>query len=369
MDTTEIYEKVREHYSSASRMTSVKYGETVAKSFGYSADELANIPQDANLGLSCGNPLAIASLKEGETVIDLGSGAGFDVFLAAKKVGTSGRAIGVDMNDDMLARAERIKSSQPASYGPTSHISFVKSNITSIDLPSETADCIISNCVINLVPAPEKPAVFREMHRLLKPGGRVAVSDILAKKPFTEELKRDVALYVGCVAGASEVREYETWLREAGFKDIMIVDTNADLNVYLETNEDGERKGMGLCCAPGLDPAESESAAAAGGCCGPAKTESTSDGGCCAPKKTESAQASGGCCAPKSTETPQAGSGGCCGPAKTAVAEQSAGGCCVPKSDEPKATVCGVPAPSSSLLGKTNLNEWAGSYKIFAVKN
>ncbi|KAL2264558.1 hypothetical protein VTJ83DRAFT_7068 [Remersonia thermophila] len=352
METTEMYEKVREHYSSASRMTSVKYGETVAKSFGYSAEELANIPQDANLGLSCGNPVAIASLKEGETVIDLGSGAGFDVFLVAKKVGPSGRAIGVDMNDDMLARAERIKSTQPASYGPTSHISFVKSNITSIDLPSETADCIISNCVINLVPDAEKPAVFREMHRLLKPGGRVAVSDILAKKPLSEELKRDVALYVGCVAGASQVAEYERWLGEAGFQDVMIVDTHADLNVYLETNEDGERKG--LCCMPAAAPPGSEPAAAAG-CCPPKSEEPKASGGCC-PPKSEEPKASGGCCPPKSAE-PKA-SGGCC-PPKSAEPKAS-GGCCAPTT---------TTIPATPLLATTDLNEWVASYKIFAVKS
>ncbi|KAK4237625.1 S-adenosyl-L-methionine-dependent methyltransferase [Achaetomium macrosporum] len=256
MDSSKLYDEVREHYSSASRSTSVKYGETVAKSFGYSAEELANIPQDANLGLSCGNPLAIASLKEGDTVIDLGSGAGFDVFLAAAKVGPSGRAIGIDMNDDMLARANAIRATQSASGIPTDHITFLQGNITSLPfLASDMADCIISNCVINLVPRPDKPAVFREMYRLLKPrGGRVAVSDILAKKPLSEQLSKDMALYVGCIAGASTVAEYEAWLAEAGFTDVMIVDTGADLNVYLQTGEDGEKKSSS--CSP----------AAAGGC-------------------------------------------------------------------------------------------------------
>ncbi|KAH6854756.1 S-adenosyl-L-methionine-dependent methyltransferase [Chaetomium sp. MPI-CAGE-AT-0009] len=293
MDSSKIYDEVREHYSSASRSTSVKYGEAVAKSFGYSANELANIPEDANLGLSCGNPLAIASLKEGETVIDLGSGAGFDIFLASGKVGPSGRAIGIDMNEDMLARANRIKATQPP---PTAHnITFLQANITSVPLPPETADCIISNCVINLVPRADKPAVFREMYRLLKPGGRVAVSDILAKRALPERLVADVALYVGCVAGASEVREYEGWLEGAGFSEVMIVDTGADINVYLETGEDGEKKGS--CCAP----------AAARGC----------DGAGDAP-------------AP------------------------AASGSCVAAGVVPE---------------ETNLNEFVGSYKIFAVKN
>ncbi|KAK3298716.1 S-adenosyl-L-methionine-dependent methyltransferase [Chaetomium fimeti] len=247
MDSSKLYDQVREHYSSASRGTSVKYGEAVAKSFGYSADELANIPEDANLGLSCGNPLAITSLNEGETVIDLGSGAGFDIFLAAGKVGPSGRAIGIDMNEDMLARANRIKATQTQT-APTDHITFLKANITAVPLASGTADCVISNCVINLVPHADKPAVFAEMHRLLKPGGRVAVSDILAKKALPEKLLADIAMYVGCISGASELGEYEAWLKEVGFNEVMIVDTGADINVYLETGEDGERKDS--CCAP-----------------------------------------------------------------------------------------------------------------------
>ncbi|KAK4141780.1 S-adenosyl-L-methionine-dependent methyltransferase [Dichotomopilus funicola] len=282
MEPSQIYDDVREHYSSAARSTRVKYGETVAKSFGYTADELTNIPQDANLGLSCGNPLAIATLKEGETVIDLGSGAGFDIFLASTKVGPSGRAIGIDMNDDMLARANRIKSTQPP---PTSHITFLKAKITSIPLPSDTADCIISNCVINLVPHADKPTVFREMYRLLKPGGRVAMSDILAKKPLPEKLREDMAMYVGCIAGASEVGEYEGWLEGVGFEEVVIVDTGADLNVYLETGDDGEAKGS--CCAPAA---------------------------------------------------PASGGSACC-------------------------------APAAVVPEKTDINEFAGSYKIFAVKN
>ncbi|AEO63739.1 uncharacterized protein THITE_2132530 [Thermothielavioides terrestris NRRL 8126] len=262
MDSSKIYDQVREHYSSASRGTSVKYGETVAKSFGYSAEELASIPKDANLGLSCGNPLALASLKEGETVLDFGSGAGFDIFLAAPKVGPSGRAIGIDMNDDMLARANHILNTQHPNL--PANITFLKANITAVPLPPDTADCIISNCVINLVPPADKPAVFREMHRLLRPGGRVAVSDILARRPLPDALRADMALYVGCVAGASQVVEYERWLEEAGFRDVMIVDTGADLNVYWETREDGEKKGK--CCAP--TGAAAAAASPAGKCCG-----------------------------------------------------------------------------------------------------
>lgn len=296
MDSTEqIYAQVREHYSSASRTAAPKYAESVAKSFGYSEDELSNIPEDANLGLSCGNPLAITSLKEGETVIDLGSGAGFDIFLASTKIGSSGRAIGVDINDEMLARAEKIKASRGSSV---SNVTFIKGNITSVPLPDVTADLIISNCVINLVPYEEKNLVFKEMYRLLKPGGRVAVSDILAKKPLPDQLRKDVAMYVGCIAGAAEVADYQNWFREAGFKDSVITDTQADLNVYLDTNEDGAKKS--------------------GDCCGPVATVSACDGGDEAKKATPS---------------------------------------------------CSSATTDSSDVGRTDLNEFVGSYKIFAVKD
>ncbi|KAL2187634.1 NAD(P)-binding protein [Thermothelomyces heterothallicus CBS 203.75] len=222
MDSAEnLYDKVREHYSAASSGTSVKYSEAVAKSFGYSADELANIPQAANLGLSCGNPLAIASLKEGETVVDFGCGAGFDVFLASKKVAPSGRAIGIDMNEDMLARANQIlASSRTSDGGDNGNVTFLKANITSVPLPDGTADCVISNCVVNLVPHADKPAVFAEMYRLLRPGARarIALSDILAKRPLPERLRADLAMYVGCIAGAAQVAEYQAWMEAAGFR-------------------------------------------------------------------------------------------------------------------------------------------------------
>jgi arsenite methyltransferase len=152
---------------------------------------------------------------KGETVIDLGSGAGFDVFQAARKVGPTGLSIGVDMSQDMLSRAEK-----NASKASITNVKFVLSPITKIPLESESANCIISNCVINLLQQDEKPVCFGEVYRLLKPGGRLAVSDILAKKAFTEELKRDMGLYVGCISGASLVSEYEGWLKEAGFEGL-----------------------------------------------------------------------------------------------------------------------------------------------------
>lgn len=155
---------------------------------------------------------------KGDTVIDLGSGAGFDVFQAAHKVGQSGLAIGVDMSDDMLARARlnAVKAS-------VINVKFVKSEITSIPLESESADCIISNCVINLLSPDQKKICFGEIFRLLRLGGRVAISDTLAKKPFPADLQRDMGLYVGCISGASLVADYENWLKEVGFESMPIV--------------------------------------------------------------------------------------------------------------------------------------------------
>lgn len=347
-DTSQIYEEVAKHYSAASQTTSVKYGETVAKSFGYTEEELANIPEGANLGLSCGNPLAITSLREGETVIDLGSGAGFDVFLAASRVGPTGRSIGIDFNDDMLSRANSLKASRGF---PDSQVSFIKGAITSIPLEDGIADCIISNCVINLVPEAEKPLVFKEMHRVLKSGGRVAVSDILAKKPLPEKLRNDIAMYVGCIAGASEKQQYETWLKEAGFEQVLIQDTGADINVYLDTDEEGNRGG---CCAP---PGSVKEEKTASSCCKPAASpvaEEPKSSSCCVPKKTEcapaAAAASSSCCKP-ATETTS-----CCKPAAEDKNESSS--CCKPAAK-----------PETNEAEKEDLNEWVGSYKIYAVKN
>lgn len=242
----DTYSLVQSHYgeiakrntSSTQQQAQIKE-ENVAKSFGYTADDLASLPDKTNLGLSCGNPVGLANVKEGETVLDLGSGAGIDVFLAAKKVGEKGRAIGVDMtrvrtvapsrlscftcNDMLKKRVQDMidLATTNARKANLSNTTFLESRITSIPLPSSTIDCIISNCVINLVPSTDKPSVFREIFRLLKSGGRVAVSDILARKPLPERISGDMALYVGCVAGASLVGEYEGWMSEAGFKGMV----------------------------------------------------------------------------------------------------------------------------------------------------
>ncbi|KAL6701654.1 S-adenosyl-L-methionine-dependent methyltransferase [Trichoderma pleuroticola] len=254
MNVQDIYAEVGKRYSAAAGGVEAQYADSVAKAFGYTKEELSDIPQHANLGLSCGNPLAIATLREGETVIDFGSGAGFDAFLAARKVGSNGRVIGVDMNEDMLKKAEKLK----ASWGQK-NVEFVQSQITRIALKDGIADCIISNCVINLVPEEEKQLAFDEMFRLLKPGGRVAISDILAKGPLPDAINKSMALYVGCIAGASEVEMYHKYLKEAGFNGIMIQDSGNDLNVYHNEKSDN--------CCNGLHTCNSDSAEQDRGCC------------------------------------------------------------------------------------------------------
>jgi ubiquinone/menaquinone biosynthesis C-methylase UbiE len=230
----------------------------VAEAFGYSPDELASIPAGANMGLSCGNPIASASLKEGETVIDLGSGGGLDVFLAAQKVGPTGKAIGVDMTREMLERAR--ENARKGNGGkPITNVEFLQGEIDALPLPAATADCVISNCVINL--ATDKRAVFREMFRVLKAGGRVAVSDIALKQPLPPELTHDIMAYVGCISGAILISEYQRGLTEAGFAHVHVQDTGSDLNAYAKI------EGQGGCCAPPMT-AKVSLPTTASSCCG-----------------------------------------------------------------------------------------------------
>ena len=214
----------------------------VAEAFGYSPEQLAAIPAEANMGLSCGNPTAFASLKPGEVVVDLGSGGGLDVFLAAQVVGPTGKAIGIDMTPEMIALAEANRERSGAT-----NVEFHLSTIDRLPLPDASVDCVISNCVINL--ASDKQAVFREIARVLKPTGRLAVSDIALKRELPAELSDSLAAYVGCVAGAISIDDYRRGLRDAGFANVDIIDTGSDLNCYAKAdNQSG-------CCGGG--PSES----------------------------------------------------------------------------------------------------------------
>jgi len=191
----------------------------LARELGYSVEELKALPDGANMGLSCGNPAALAALKPGEVVLDLGSGGGFDVFIAGRKVGATGRAIGVDMTPEMLAKARRNTAGYRKETG-LDNVEFRLGEIEHLPVADNSVDVIISNCVINLSPA--KPQVWREMARVLKPGGRVAVSDMALLKPLPPEVLKMVEALVGCVAGAALVSETERMAREAGLTDIIL---------------------------------------------------------------------------------------------------------------------------------------------------
>jgi len=182
---------------------------------GYSEAELAAVPEGANLGLGCGNPQAIAELKAGEVVVDLGSGAGFDCFLAAQQVGPQGHVIGVDMTHEMLRKARE----NAAKIGAT-NVEFRLGELEHLPIADNAADAILSNCVINLVP--DKEQVFREAFRVLKPGGRLAISDVVNTTPLSAELQADNALLCGCIAGAAPVPRIQAWLMAAGFADVRI---------------------------------------------------------------------------------------------------------------------------------------------------
>ena len=191
----------------------------LARELGYTVEELKALPEGANMGLSCGNPAALAALKPGETVLDLGSGGGFDVFIAGRKVGATGRAIGVDMTPEMLGKARRNIAGYTKETG-LNNVEFRLGEIEHLPVADNSADAIISNCVINL--SPDKAQVWREMARVLKPGGRVAVSDMALLKPLPPEVLKIVEALVGCVAGAVLVSETGRMAREAGLKDIVL---------------------------------------------------------------------------------------------------------------------------------------------------
>jgi len=243
--TEQILESVKSKYGAVaeSSLSSNNAGvKAVAEAFGYTAEELTSIPAGANMGLSCGNPTATAHIKQGEVVVDLGSGGGLDIFLAAKMVGPEGRAIGIDMTPAMIDRARA-----NAKAGGYTNVEFFQSTIDRIPLPDASVDCVISNCVLNL--APDKPAVFREIARVLKPGGRVAVSDIALKQELPAAISQSIAAYVGCIAGAILIGDYRAGLLAAGFEHVEIVDSGKDLNAYAKVeNQSG-------CCSPTMDAA------------------------------------------------------------------------------------------------------------------
>lgn len=187
-----------------------------AEGIGYTPDDLASVPTGANLGLGCGNPIALASIEPGETVLDLGSGAGFDAFLAAARVGPTGRVIGVDLTPEMIAKAQ-----ENAAAGGTTNVEFRLGDIEALPVDDASIDLVISNCVLNLVP--DKPKAFREIARVLKPGGRVAISDIVLEGPLPESLEANEGAYCSCISGAIGRAEYLAELAAAGIVDINIV--------------------------------------------------------------------------------------------------------------------------------------------------
>lgn len=278
-----IERAVRSRYGSValSDLSSKDEGvRAVAEAFGYTPEELASIPAEANMGLSCGNPTATANLREGETVVDLGSGGGLDVFLAAAKVGPTGRAIGIDMTPEMVERARR--NAEHGNNGkPFTNVEFHLATIDNLPLPANSVDCVISNCVINL--APDKTAVFREIARVLKPGGRVAVSDIALKKQLPSEVANDIAAYTGCIAGAIPIEDYRRGLLEAGFSQVEVVDSAADLNAYAKLENES-----GCCSAPAASGADDKTVGTTGSsCCGPVAPASSHSSCCSTSELTE----------------------------------------------------------------------------------
>jgi arsenite methyltransferase len=227
----EIIKAVREHYGSIARSEKGASGcgcctatgsaapagacEDLGTILGYARNDLDNVPEGANLGLGCGNPLSLAALQSGETVLDLGSGAGFDCFLAARRVGPQGRVIGVDMTPEMIAKAR-----DNAHKADVHNVDFRLGEIEHLPVADNSVDLILSNCVINL--AADKGAVFEEAFRVLKPGGRLSVADIVALKPLPEKVRSDLALFTGCVAGALEISRLERLMAAAGFQEIRI---------------------------------------------------------------------------------------------------------------------------------------------------
>lgn len=233
-----------------------------ARTLGYSSEDLATAPDGANLGLGCGNPVALASLKPGQTVLDLGAGAGFDAFLAARAVGPEGRVIGVDMTPEMVAKARA-----NAKKGGRTNVEFRLGEIEALPVADATVDVVVSNCVINL--CPDKRPVYREAFRVLRPGGRIAVSDVVAREELGDEVKRDLSLNSGCLAGATLHDELIRILQEAGFTDIVVrAKGNSDEVITSWEAKRGFESKVFAAEVTATKPG-GDQAAAASSCCGP----------------------------------------------------------------------------------------------------
>ncbi len=271
-----LQEQVREHYAAAARTAlegdAACCGPNEADRFGallYDAAEAADLPDAARLAsLGCGNPTAVADLREGERVLDLGSGGGLDVLLSARRVGPSGFAYGLDMTDEMLELARR----NAAEAGAT-NVAFLQGRIEAIPLPDASLDVVISNCVINL--STDKPAVLHEMARVLRPGGRVGISDVVAGDELAPEQRRERGSFVGCIAGALSFREYETGLAEAGFTEISVTPTHAVADGMFAANVRATRGPGARIVSPARDRAALPVLAAGASDCG------CGDGDCC----------------------------------------------------------------------------------------
>jgi len=212
--------------------------EGLATALGYDETDLAEVPDGANMGLSCGNPTALAQLKPGETVLDLGSGGGFDVFIAARKVGPSGRAIGVDMTPEMLARARGNVAAYRKATG-LANVEFRLGEIEHLPVADASVDAVISNCVINL--SPDKPQVWREIARVLRPGGRAAVSDLALLAPLPAAVRKSAAALIGCVGGAAPVKDTEKMARAAGLVEVELDPRPSHLDAMMSGNAELRR--------------------------------------------------------------------------------------------------------------------------------
>lgn len=239
----EVKEAVKDQFGAMARMDSTcgQAAQSVAESFGYTCEQLASVPAEANMGVSCGNPTAMSSLQPGEVVLDLGCGAGLDLLLATRMVGPTGKAIGIDMTEDMIDRARA-----NAEKAGLNNVEIYLAEIESLPLDDNSVDCVISNCVLNLVP--DKSVAFAEIFRVLKPGGRLAASDLALKQELTSDMAADIDGCFGAKWGAISICQYNDALKAVGFGAVEIVDTAADLNAYVQMDTQS-----GCCSATSAD--------------------------------------------------------------------------------------------------------------------